>query len=400
MGHKPKISWWGFLLIIIFIAAGVWGLGNLSKRMNPESFSKLWLVQMNGKPALFLYSTQSHPGKSSNTGYHFRFIDPLDGKVISHREIVINSWKDFTIRCLTSSCMWATIRNKWRCYKFPGFKTEFDHKEFCEAILLKFPDIGEIHAIRFLETEGEFEVENTAGELTRFSPSIFDDANSGVIDLPPGRVMIPNYFLQMGELYSYPVPNYISPEGVTISVDDSYTDVKPIFRIDEPLVEMLSHDTGFSKYYAVFMPDSTCFLMDGNKRRILQRLSKDSAGIRRENVLGNKVWLNGDFIRPVKYHAELPKTRLIINLNSHAYIYWHTSLNEKENTMMITDIDTRVLKEGWTIDLSKYGLKGTYEPIQSYLIDEILITVWSKGYRFYLTGINLTNGSLKWKFPN
>lgn len=399
MGHKPKISWWGILLILLIISSGVWVLGKFSNRLHPENFSKLWLVEMNSKPTLFLYSTQSHPGKSSNTGYHFRLLDPITGEVISHREIVINSWKELRIHCITSHGIWASIRNKWRFYAFPDFKTKYKDDGFRKAILEKFPAIGEIHSIQYLDQEAEFEVENNQGELTRFSPTIFDDSATAVLDFGGRNVINPEYYLQIGQLYSYPIPQFMTQQGITITVDDFNTEASPQFRIDEPLVEMLSHDTGFSKYYAVFMPDSSCWLMDGNKRRILQTLKKDSASIVHENVCENKVWLNGDFLRPLKYHAELPKTRLVVNYNSMVFICYHTSLDAKENHVLLTSFDTKSRKEGWTLDLSEQGIAGKYEPFQSTIIDSLVVTVWQSGGRFRITGINVTNGSVVWVFP-
>ena len=386
------------LLALLFISVFVYIFFIQGCRHEREKMDGLWLVNAGGVPQLLLFSHKTISGRASSTDYYYiRLIDPETGKTAHHTKTSVSATYTAELQFYTTSSLWLLKKHTWVCYTFPGLRRRYTQNQFYRYIVKAHPEIGKVNQVTYLGLS--FRVENSTGETFTYPVTDFDekkrDHQASVLQAVP----LTSSF-QLGALSYYPIPGKSKVEQATITVENVDGAKTLHYTPGMRLADKLDADTGYAKYYAAFTPDSTCLLMDGDKRRVMKILVNDSLYLHWEALLPNRVWLNGEFLRPVKEFNRVPPSRHMITYRHTCFIYYHTSLNKEQDELHLASVDLQQKKLVWDADLSRHQLQpAVYQPLQNYVYNTTLITYWEKADdEFIITGIDVANGTVKWVF--
>ncbi len=385
---KGLFAFLGALIPFALVFGILFAIGGCNNNQRREKLIGIWGIPVEGKFYLFTFSNIHSGGKVSTENYHFRLIDPETGKIEYKRKINVG-YGDMEIACLTPTSLWIKKREGLNCLDFPSFKTRWNKKKFYEYLEKKYPDKGKIFNAVFVGNM--IKVTTVKGEELLYSPLQFEP---GGPTKSSWQVLYLNNYDQLGYLSGYPVPHKTEPEKVVIEiVSDEY---QPPTK-NMTLIEKLEIDTGYARNYAVFAPDSSCFLFDGNKLRTLKKLVNDSVALIWKDLLQGKTWLEGDMLRPLKRYNDLPENRLISVYKNIMFIHYQTSLDEKENQSHLAGFDYITEKIIWDIDLTSSKIKRAERPEQNFVYKTNLITVWTNyNDQAVITAIDVNTGERKW----
>ena len=393
MSKKVRAYIVGIVVTVGFICLLGW-VGEMMRKSIENTFIGVWLIE---EDRLIVFSNEYVSSKSGgNDLKYIHLINLKNGEVLAETHYSTGTFQSTDLIFKTSKRLWLTSENEWYCLDINTLEEIYDQEAFHEKILSLNSDIKTIHDLSFNGKESVFIVENNEGFEFKIDPYELE-GSAGSND---GYLML-NSITQLGYQLTYPIDltQSIEPEIVSFEIiGEEQDDVS--YDIDMTLEDKLQLDQGFAKNYAVLTPNQQCLLLDGEKRRTLKILQSSTDSLDWQNVTDDS-WLNGELLRPYKDRSDIPKNRYVITYNYCVFIYYHSSLDTEEDIIHLAAVSTEDSDIHWDFSFEQLEFESSHKPVQNYIYDQSLITVWiNEGGLFTITSIEANSGKLNWSFSD
>ncbi|UKN02617.1 hypothetical protein K6119_03710 [Paracrocinitomix mangrovi] len=379
-----------FVGVMIFLFVG----NNVLKKDKRDTLERIWFIETTQSDYVLLISNEERKvGKFFKDFIHISLLNIDNGEIISTYEIESDSWDHFEVLFYNDNQLWFSFNNEFSCLQIPELTDLYDHESVKVKLLDAHPEIKDIYKLDWDFSNDKFHVENSQAENFYYSPAEFM-TNENV-----GQYNSLDYYQQFGTSAFYESIEKSKPKGIEITVENFSDQRKEAILPSMTLEEKLNVKDDFAKNYTVITRDTTCLLLDESKRRIIKKLIASDTALIWKELQEDSIWLNGEFLRPIKDIGEIPRNRNVIHIDKMVFVFSHTSIDADKDQPRLTAINYDSDEIIWENQIYKEGIDQTYHPSRNIIYKNYIITVWeSDNHLFYVTSINPANGKLNWKF--
>ena len=382
-----------FAVCLVVGLIAILGKAHQNSRAKYES---IWLIHIDSAPYLLLNTSDTRKsGRSFDDYEQIKLLELSTGKLIAEYELETQAYTNFQVLFATNKHLWLALETGYQCLSMPELSITLDPDQFKEKILSFKPGIKNIHSISWSPIDSSFLVENNVAQEFDIHPiELMQDKSTDSITFL-------NAYNRMGSNAHYEVfkPVY---QSVSITIEDiggETQEDKPHYDYGMTLEDKLKLEKGFEKNYAVILPDTSCLVLDENKRRLLKILVDDSDSLSWNYLADGDVWLRGEFLRPSRSKGSLPKNRSVIHTDKELFIFAHTSLETESDSIYLTAYNYLEDTPSWKINLSSFDIGSSFYPIENMIFEDALISLWlDENNDFVLLSLDVATGVEKWRY--
>lgn len=379
-----------FIGIIGLLSAIFYFLSEQSDKWFDDRFHGVWIFEHEkGNSRILLHSSEYRPAKSGgNTIHYLHLIDAKSGEILKTAEYNVRLNGAFAIEIKTENFLWIKVKDEWKVLDLMTLSEVYHQETFYEKLIELHPEIKNVYSIFFNESDGLFYVMNDQGEEYPVSAQEFDPKGNETY------TMVFTSYNEMGYESYYSIDIVNEEEVEIIQIIDPEKEEK--YDRSWNLVEKLDHDKGFAKNYAVILSNLTCYVLDGNQRRTLKKITETRDSLAFETI-HEEDWLQGEFLRPFKDYARIPSNRCVMHYNDQFFIHYVTSMDEDKSESRLAAFHFKEMEVRWDISLTELNITSVYKPVQNHIRHQILYTLWiDDAYEFVLSAIQPNTGEILW----